>query len=155
NANATGGVISDTLPNNTNFVPGTLAIEPSGTGTLGSFPAIIRNLVVTGGQQITVTFMVTAAFPLANGTVITNTAAVTSSQQTTPKTDTVTTTVVAVPDIQISKTGPVSANVLSTVVYTFTVINAGDTPLQNIVLTDNRIGPVTNRLPGSDSNNNN
>jgi uncharacterized repeat protein (TIGR01451 family) len=153
-ANATGATISDSLPVNTNFIPGSLDLEPDGAGTLGfSPPTLVTDLVVTAGQQVTVTFAITVDTPLPDGTIITNTASVTSLQTATPKTDTITTTVSAVPDIQLVKTGPASATVSSTVVYTFTLTNEGNTPLQDIVLVDSLIGPVTNLLPGSDNGN--
>jgi uncharacterized repeat protein (TIGR01451 family) len=155
NANATGGVISDTLPANLSLVPGSLDLEPDSAGTLGSFPFLATNLRVAAGQRVTLTFAGMVAFPLANGTIITNTASVTSQEQLLPQASTVTATTVAVPNIQVEKMGPISANVLSTVIYTFTVTNVGNTPLQGIQLVDDHLGPVTNLRPGSDSNGNN
>lgn len=153
-ANATGAVISDPLPDNTSFISGSPDLEPNGAGTLGLVPpTLVSDLVVTAGQRVTLTFAVTVNTPLANGIIITNTASVTSPQEATPKIRTITTTVSAVPGIQLVKTGPASAAVSSTVVYTFTLTNVGNTPLQDIALVDDLIGPITNLLPGSDDNN--
>ncbi|MBE7554345.1 MAG: DUF11 domain-containing protein [Anaerolineales bacterium] len=49
-ANATGGLISDPLPVNTTFVPGSIVLNPSGAGTRFHTPTLASNLTITAGQ---------------------------------------------------------------------------------------------------------
>jgi uncharacterized repeat protein (TIGR01451 family) len=90
-ANATGAAISDTTPISTTFVPGRITLAPPGAGTIGGENTLVTGLTITAGQQVTVTFAVTAD---SAGT-IRNTAWVTSSEVITPETDWVDTTVAA------------------------------------------------------------
>ena len=84
-ADATGAVISDVLASGLNFV-GPVTI--SGTsGTAGSPPTLASGLTISAGTWIQVSFPVTVSTGLPGGTVITNTAAVTSTEVSTPATD--------------------------------------------------------------------
>ncbi|MBE7554346.1 MAG: DUF11 domain-containing protein [Anaerolineales bacterium] len=94
-ANATGGLISDPLPANTSFVPGSIVLNPSGAGLFGSNPpTLASDLTITAGQRITLTYGVKVNSPLPDQTKIVNTASVTSSEvglvQSSTVTDTVT-----------------------------------------------------------------
>jgi uncharacterized repeat protein (TIGR01451 family) len=94
NANADGATISDTLPDHTSFVTGSIAIDPPGAGTPGSGPpALASDVTIAAGQSVTITFAAVVNTPLPDGTVITNTASVSSTTWPTPTTDVVTTTI--------------------------------------------------------------
>src|SRR5439155_438155 len=78
NANATGAVITDTLPANTTFVSATAGGTQAGgivTWNLGFLPA---------GSSGSVQLVVQVASPLANGTVITNSTYAIDSNETPP-----------------------------------------------------------------------
>ncbi len=138
---ATGSVVSDTLPENTSFVPGSITLDPPGAGMPGTAPPILASgLTIPAGQEVTVTFVVTVATPLMSGTVITNTASVTCTQRPVPVQGTVTNTVIGTPRVSIAKDGPANATVGSTAVFTFTVSNPGNTPLRNVTVQDNVAG---------------
>jgi uncharacterized repeat protein (TIGR01451 family) len=135
NANATGVSISDTLPANTSFVPGSVAIDPPGAGTPGGGPpALATGVTITAGESVTVTFAVIPNAPLPDGTVITNTAWVTSTTWPTQTTDVVTTTIYN-PALTLTKqSGSQIAGVPFT--YTLTITNTGPTTATNVVVTD-------------------
>jgi uncharacterized repeat protein (TIGR01451 family) len=90
--NANSGVISDTLPSGLTLA-GPITLDPPGAGTTGAPPVLAFGLTITAGQTITLTFPVTVSSSLADGTVITNTAAVTSAEVSTPVTGSVVITV--------------------------------------------------------------
>ncbi len=91
---AVGVLVSDTLPANTQFVPGSITLDPPSAGTVGTTPPILAsNTTIPAGQHITVAFAVIVAAPVANDTVITNTVSVTSTYTPIPITSLVTTTI--------------------------------------------------------------
>ena len=125
---ATGVTVSDTLPSNTNFVSGSIAVNPTGVGQVGSSPpTLVSNMIVTPGQNVTVTFAVDVTEPLAIGTIITNRVSVTSPQLAAPAAASVTTAVVSAfnPQLMVIKYGPQQAQISSTIVYSFVVVNVG------------------------------
>jgi uncharacterized repeat protein (TIGR01451 family) len=142
-ANATNALISDPVPANTSFVTGSVTLTPPGVGTTGSPPNLVSNLTISAGQSVTVTFTVRVDKPLLAGTIITNTASLSSPQIAAPLSSTITTTVIATPSLNIVKSGPAAASVGQTVVFTFTVTNNGNTLLQNVVVADSLAGPAT------------
>jgi uncharacterized repeat protein (TIGR01451 family) len=81
---ATGAVVSDTLPGDLSLA-GPVTLDPPDAGTVGAPPALVYDATIAADGAITVTFPVTVNTGLAVGTVITNTAAVTSSGVTTPE----------------------------------------------------------------------
>jgi uncharacterized repeat protein (TIGR01451 family) len=138
---AAGVLVSDTLPANTEFITGSIALDPTGAGTAGTAPPILASdVTIAPRQSVTVTFAVTVTEPLTDGTIITNTVSVTSTQVPTPTTSTITTTVITPPAVDIVKSGPDRANVGDAVVFTLTVTNAGQTLLQNVVVEDDYAG---------------
>ncbi|MCP4541984.1 MAG: DUF11 domain-containing protein [Chloroflexi bacterium] len=84
--NATGAVITDALVSGLNFV-GSVTLDPPTAGITGTYPTLVSNLTITAGKRVTVTFQVTVSTDLAAGTVLTNTAAVTSTEVATPVVD--------------------------------------------------------------------
>lgn len=150
-ANATGAVISDNLPPNTQFVPNSISIVPAGNGTLGTAPpTLVSGVTITAGQSVTVSFAVTIDAATPDGTNIVNTASVTSTEVPTPTTNTVTNTVGIVPllhlDKRVSPTGQTApGNILT---YTLCYSNSGTAPATGVVLTDD-IPINTSYVPGS------
>ena len=136
-ANATGAVISDTLPANTNFVTSSIGLDPPGAGTKGTEPPILASgLTITVGQSVTVTFAVTISKPLTVGTMITNAASVTSTGTLTPSIDTVTDTVNGA-DLSISKiSDPKPAVPGKVITYTITVTNPGMSSVTGATVSD-------------------
>ena len=135
--NATGAVISDTLPANTNFVTGSISLDPPGAGTKGTEPPIlVSSLTITVGQRVTVTFAVTVSKPLTVGTMITNAASVTSTGTLTPSIDTVTDTVNGA-DLSISKiSNPKPALPGKVITYTIMVTNPGMSSVTEATVSD-------------------
>jgi uncharacterized repeat protein (TIGR01451 family) len=82
---ATHALISDSLPSELNFV-GPVTLDPPGVGTPGTAPPILASeLAISPNTRITLTFPVTVDLGLAQGTVCTNTASVTSTEVITPQ----------------------------------------------------------------------
>jgi len=78
---AAGVAISDTVPAGTQFVVGSIALDPAGAGTEGTAPPMLATDVqVDAGERVTVTYAVTVDHPMAVGARITNTASVTCTQ---------------------------------------------------------------------------
>ena len=70
----TGGLISDTMPAHLDFV-GPITLDPPDAGIAGTMPpTLAHSLVISANQRVTVTFSVSVAWGLVEGTVITNTA---------------------------------------------------------------------------------
>ncbi|RLB35562.1 MAG: hypothetical protein DRH12_16575 [Deltaproteobacteria bacterium] len=87
---ATNALISDTLPSGLTFA-GPVMLYPPQPGAMlaqnaGDLPTLVSGLTITVGVCITLTFPVTVDSGLARGTVILNTAAVTSTEVVTPQT---------------------------------------------------------------------
>ncbi len=134
-AAATNVVISDPLPANTTFV----SVQDGGT-----YDATTR--VVTWnlgpkspGASGQVHFVVRAASPIANGTVVANTASI-DSTETDPVTASANVTVTSAPALSITKSSDVttSANPGQTVTYTIVVTNAASATdtAHGVVVTD-------------------
>jgi uncharacterized repeat protein (TIGR01451 family) len=82
-ADATGGVVADTLPAELTFA-GPVTLDPPGAGTTGAPPLLVTDAAITAAGRITVTFPVTVNLYLAPDTLITNTAAVSCTEAPTP-----------------------------------------------------------------------
>jgi uncharacterized repeat protein (TIGR01451 family) len=129
NANATGGVIRDPLPAHTQFVGGSLAMDPPDTdGTLGTGPPdLVRDLtLIAGVDVVTITFAVTVTAPLANGTHITNTATFTCTEVSTPAIATVIDTVSAVPLLKLRKASTYTSPLHPGDRITYTIVARND-----------------------------
>lgn len=146
-ATATAAVISDSLPANTNFVSGSIRLDPPGAGVAGVAPPLLAGgLTISVGQRVTVTFAVTVSAAAVPGSTITNTAAVSSPQVPVPVSGIHTATLATFnPGLFIDKSGPATVRVDQTAVYTYIVINSsliGDgSPVSNVVVTDSLTGP--------------
>jgi uncharacterized repeat protein (TIGR01451 family) len=77
-SNLTNAVISNTMPAGVNFV-GPIELDPSGAGIVGiTPPTLASSLTIASGENITVTFPVTVS--ALTGTIIINSAAITSTE---------------------------------------------------------------------------
>jgi uncharacterized repeat protein (TIGR01451 family) len=132
NANASGVVITDTLPANTTFVSATGGGTLSGGVVTWSLGALIA------GASGSVQLVVRIGSPLANGTVITNSTYAIDSTETSPVAGaSVNTTVSSAPILTIGKTAapsPVAPG--SNLTYTLAYSNAGNANASGVVITD-------------------
>ncbi|MFQ6101256.1 MAG: hypothetical protein ACE5OS_08480 [Anaerolineae bacterium] len=128
---ASGVLITDTLDSNVTYV--TASPTPDG-GTAENAP--YWNIsTISESTSGTIVLTVTVAAPLTNGTVLTNIAII-DSEQTTPASDDVTTTVDA-PTLELTKrdySDPVPTGAPLT--YTLAYTNTGDATAANVVITD-------------------
>ncbi|MBN1221348.1 MAG: DUF11 domain-containing protein [Anaerolineae bacterium] len=143
NQTASGVVVSETVPLNTNFnagvsSPGWSCADGAAAGT----SCIFSGGVVTGGNTTaSVTFAVTVTSPLSDGTIISNTAYVTHDDTTviTPS-NTVTHVVQLRPDLTLSKLAdpPSGSSVTPAdpITYTIVVTNSGSGDATGVVITD-------------------
>jgi len=133
NTPATDVVISDPLPENTSFV----SADHEGTEDNGT---VVWNLgTQPAGVSGSVSLTVAVAKPLANGTVLTNSACI-DSEESEQVCDPAKTTVISSPSISIVKSNNVSSFTTpgKTVRYTVTVTNAkaATDAANDVVLTD-------------------
>lgn len=134
-ANATGVVITDTVPLNTTF-------SSAGQGGTLSAGTVTWNVgTLAPGDTQTVTFQVTVDEPLDNGTVIPNFGYYSSNQLQPPApTNTVTNTVQSAPTLALVKgeepaqPGPLGVDGLVT--YTLTLSNTGNEDASNAIISD-------------------
>ncbi len=141
-AAATGLSVLDTLP------PGVTFVSASGTGwtcvNSGNVSVTCtRASIASGGSAPVITITVTA--PLQGG-AITNNASVTA---TTPDPNpannsaSASTTVTALADLAIAKTGPPTVLAAGSVAYSLAVTNAGPSDAANLIVTDTLPAGVT------------
>src|SRR3989475_767355 len=132
NANATGVVLTDTVPANTTFVSATAG----GTLASGVVTWSIGNLAA--GASGSVQMVVRVASPLANGTSITNSTYSIDSNEISPVNGAaVSTAVTSAPILAVSKTDspdPVAAG--GNLTYTLSYSNTGNANATGVVLTD-------------------
>jgi len=101
----TGGLITDTLHTDLNFLEA-ITLEPPMSGTLTfEFPKLVTNVTIGPGKGITVTFPVAVSFGLAGGTTITNTAWVTSTEVLTPALGSAVITIANAPPVGVDDEG--------------------------------------------------
>src|SRR3989449_5425216 len=132
NANATGVVLTDTVPANTTFVSATTG------GTLASGVVTWSPGNLAAGASGSVQMVVRLASPLANGTSITNSTYSIDSNETSPVSGaSVSTAVTSAPILAVSKTDspdPVAAG--GNLTYTLSYSNTGNANATGVVLTD-------------------
>jgi uncharacterized repeat protein (TIGR01451 family) len=132
NMNATGLVLSDTLPANTTYVSST------GSGTLSSGTVTWSVASLNAGASGSVQMVVKTASPLANGTLITHGTYSIDSAQTSPVSGaSITTTVTSTPTMTLALTDapdPVQAG--GNITYTLTYGNNGSMDASGVVVTD-------------------
>jgi uncharacterized repeat protein (TIGR01451 family) len=147
-ANATGVVVSDTVPANTTWQGAVTIDPPSAGGVIGAPPLIVSGMTVAAQQLVTLTYRVQVQAGVANGTPIVNRVAVQSLEDPTWYSAVLTDTAYA-PLLQVSKTGtpnPVDAGEILT--YTILVSNTGGYPTGNLSVADTLPAQVA-YVPGS------
>ncbi len=132
------------MPAGLTYVPGSL----TGGDSYDDSAAPVLSWTVdslAANMPVTVTFAATVSLTLADGEIITNTAAVTSAEVTGPLTASTTITVSNQVDVRISKivtpTGPVQPG--DSLTYTLSFGNAGSGLAYGVVITDIAPGEVT------------
>ena len=138
-SSSTGGTVTDVLPAGATFVSASGAC----TNAAGTVSCSVGALAAGATQTFTITVRVAPDFVGA----LVNTATVTANEtDPTPanNTDAVTTTIVAEPDVTITKTAapPVTPQG-GTITYTITVTNAGPSTALGVTVTDNLPGGVS------------
>jgi uncharacterized repeat protein (TIGR01451 family) len=110
--NNTNVIISDTLPANTEFLTGSITLEPETVGDKGNAPPILAQAItLTPGQRMTLTYAAVVTSPLSAGTRIVNAVTVTSTEAPTPTRAVFTSTVVNVPPEISDTTRVITENV--------------------------------------------
>ena len=138
-SDATNVSWTDTLPASTTFVSETQTTGPVFTCTTGAVVSCnIATLAAGASATFNITVQVSPAAP--QGSVISNTATVTSStadSNPTNNTSTASTTVGANADLSVNKTGPSTSQSNTVAIYNVTVANGGPSVAANATLTDN------------------
>ncbi|HEV3133851.1 MAG TPA: DUF11 domain-containing protein [Acidimicrobiia bacterium] len=135
-SSAQNATVSDTLPTGTTFVSAT----PSQGSCAGTTTVSCALGAIANGASVTITLVVHVGPSVADGTVISNTASVSS---TTPdptaanNSATSTTTVAASADLAVAKSDSPDPVVAGTdLTYTITVTNNGPSSAQNVTVND-------------------
>jgi uncharacterized repeat protein (TIGR01451 family)/CSLREA domain-containing protein len=151
-SDASNVTISDAIPEGLTFVENSAMLESSG-GTVvlpgGSAPLLAHSVPIASQESITLTFAATVNDDVADGTVITNTAYVTSTEVAAPKMAESTLTV-RYPILSLTKTASDPTPALGHVFeYEIVVVNGGSADATNAVISDDLpqeltfVGPVT------------
>jgi uncharacterized repeat protein (TIGR01451 family) len=131
---ATAVVVTDTLPD---FIVGGYASRPY-SGTIAAGETITWNLGTLGGNSSgSIQLVVTLTVPIADGTVLTNTAGIACAEGVAAQTGPVTTTVRSAPAFVVRKTAshtPVRPG--DRVTFTIAVTNTGTENATGVVITD-------------------
>ena len=132
---ATGVVVTDTLPD---FIVGGYASPPPSSGTFAPGATLTWNLGTLGGNSFgSIQLVVTLTVPIADGTVLTNTAGIACAEGVAAQTGPVTTTVRSAPAFAMTKVAshdPVRPG--DRVTFTIAVTNTGTENASGVVLTD-------------------
>jgi uncharacterized repeat protein (TIGR01451 family)/fimbrial isopeptide formation D2 family protein len=133
---ATNVTVSDTLPVFVTFITGSAQISGA-VGSVGTPPSIAQGIALPPGAVVTLTYDVQVAPLLTNGLIITNTAAVTSTQSAVPVSSTVTDTIVSSHTLAIDKTAaPTPAIAGGQITYTLVYSVTGDELSHDPVIRD-------------------
>jgi alkaline phosphatase len=138
-ADATGLVLTDTVPTHTTLVPGSQSA--SGTATESDGVLTFTGDVPAGSGVFTATFAVTVNSPLANGTPIANVASFTTDQTgVAGQTNSVSHTVVSGPNLALTLSAdPLPGSKVQPgdwITYTVTAINDGTADATGVVISD-------------------
>ncbi|MBN2177776.1 MAG: DUF11 domain-containing protein, partial [Demequinaceae bacterium] len=138
----------------TGTIPGAIDIRDNDTGgTLDSGvpPTLVTaadGIDLAGGEEMTITYSVLVTDPIASATqrYVTNTATVTSDQETTGKESSVTDELDRTPVLIVDKAGPATAFVGDTVTYDFAVshdVSSDGSPVSGLTVVDDIAGAAT------------
>jgi uncharacterized repeat protein (TIGR01451 family) len=131
---ATNVTVSDAVPANLSFVSGAGCVVTNN---------VLRCNAGTLGVDESKTFTVKFSVAPAARSDVTNTASVTSTQNTTGKDDTVVTTLTPLNDLVIVKTAPATAVAGTQLTYTLVVTNNGPSVATNVTVSDVVPGGLT------------
>jgi uncharacterized repeat protein (TIGR01451 family) len=148
---ASGVALSDTLPQSVTLTADTVTVTPSSVGgTVGPPPYLVRDLTITGGALVTVSYVVTTSAQLPEGAVLTNTVAVSSAQTPLPVQTVVTATTLNLPDLRVAKQSSHPAPLLPGQVITYSIVisNLGDGIATGVVVSDT-LSPYTQLVSNS------
>jgi len=150
---ATNVVMTDTLPSSLTYVAGSANNTPSYNAATHTLTWRLGTIPVGGtaaSSQVTFKATVSTATPL--GTTLTNCAAITSNEITTPVTSNTTSTLVSAPSLSLAKTvTPTTTCPGGVITFTINYANSGNWYATNVVITDvlpAHITPVTGALGG-------
>jgi uncharacterized repeat protein (TIGR01451 family) len=134
--------ITDTLPSGLAFVSGSLTIDDV-EQTDPTLPTLADGISVTTDTEKVITFDAQVAEGLLAGTVLTNTAEVSSDEITAPISATVPITIAAAPAIEVSKTASAaSVAVGAPITYTYRITNTGNLTLTAVSAVDDMLGTL-------------
>jgi uncharacterized repeat protein (TIGR01451 family) len=135
-------IITDMLPTGLAFVSGSLVIDdtPQADTTLPT--PLADGVSVTTDTEKVIIFQAEVGDLLA-GTVLTNTAEVSSDEITTPRSASVPITITAAPAIEVSKTASAaSVEVGAPITYTYRITNTGNLTLTAVSAVDDVLGTI-------------
>ena len=130
--------VRDALPDHTQFVEDSIDISPNlNEVNPGLLSALANGIRVNADDSVTITYQVVVNTPLPNGTLIVNSAEITSSSPVLTATDIVTDVIVSAHTLALSKQTQ-SAIVApgDTLTYTLYYTLSGDEPVTGVILTD-------------------
>lgn len=133
-------VITDAVPANTTYIPGSASDGGSQSGGIITWPTVAS---LGPNTALSRTFVVTVAAGLANGSTLTNTAHVSASNIADPQLSNPAATTVLAPVLELTIT-PTPFPILATttlITYNLTLNNSGDAAATDVV--------ITNTLPAS------
>jgi uncharacterized repeat protein (TIGR01451 family) len=139
--NTNSAIITDTLPTGLAFVSGSLTRDgtPQADPTL---PTLANGVRVTIDTPTTLTYQMEVG-NMAAGTVLTNTAEVSSDEITTPLSASVPITIAAAPAIGVSKTASAaSVEIGAPITYTYRITNTGNLNLTAVSAVDDMLGTI-------------
>jgi uncharacterized repeat protein (TIGR01451 family)/fimbrial isopeptide formation D2 family protein len=140
--NAHGVVVTDTVPAHTTLVSASFVSGGTGTVDTTTTPGTVKwtldpAAMLNVGSELVLQLVVQADTPLPNGTVIANTAGVTSTEVTTPVNGTASTTIGSAPVLAITKTvTPGSFTPGGQLTYTITLSNTGNMDATGVTIVD-------------------
>jgi uncharacterized repeat protein (TIGR01451 family) len=161
-APATNIHVSDALPGGITFV-GPVTLTPSGALITPTLPTLASGLTLASGGRLTLTFPVRVDPGITAGTILTNTASVTSTEVATPTTSAVPVIVVPSPTPALVLTKQVSnptPQAGSLVTYTLLVTNTSQVDASGMRISDTLpagltfIGPISLNPPASGASGN-
>jgi uncharacterized repeat protein (TIGR01451 family) len=140
----TTAIVSDTLPIELSFDAGSLTITIDGNPENAlTLPRLAEGVSVGAGTATIVSYQVQVADDLLPGTVLTNTAAVSSDEVTTPVTATIPITIAAAPAISVGKwASATNVEVGQPITYTYRITNTGNLALTEISAVDDMLGSL-------------
>ena len=130
--------LSDSIPAGATFAGFGGATNWDSASTPPSGPISASEITLPAGATVTLAYTLDIAASVPGGSVLSNTATVTSStaDPTTPNTTTFNSTVATTTDISVTKTGPASVIPGQNLTYTVSISNAGPIDAQSVSLTD-------------------